>query len=398
MAVGPTGNNSMNFSALGKPVHRASYSSEDTAHPHARPWLGAWFTGIVAALALFAGADFLIRGLANSTHLASQAVDIQAPDTYLAKLALVHQFPGRAIAVIGDSQIVGHAMAEHGDPYWRQHTLDRALIAKLAANPLTSEYFAVNFGANGLLPADIEVMAGDVSNAGAAAIVFNISLRSFSAAFNKPDTEFARPWLKTLCRDTHLSLPRACDGAGISGRIQEFLTQHWRLYQLLGMLEDRFIGGRLRDALVNLTNQALSGARSSEDVDDMLLLMLRARARFASVSFNEAHLEARALARTLLALRQSSIPTVIYYSPENPAQFSEIMDPERAARNRSALLSAVNSYASPQLIVAPPIDVPAENFLDYMHVNADGYRIVAARLFADLTELLRSPNAALDVR
>jgi lysophospholipase L1-like esterase len=42
--------------------------------------------------------------------------------------------------------------------------------------------------------------------------------------------------------------------------------------------------------------------------------------------------------------------------------------------------------------------VPAENFLDYMHVNADGYRIVAARLFADLTELLRSPNPALDVR
>ena len=388
----------MNIPALGKPPHQPSCSSEGAGRPPARLWLGAWFTGIVAALAVFTGADVLIRGFANSTRLAAQSIDIQAPDTYLAKLALVHHFPGRAIAVIGDSQIVGHAMAEHGDTNWRQHTLDRALSEKLAANPPTSEYFAVNFGANGLLPADIEVMAGDIANAGAAAIVFNIGLRSFSAAFNKPDTEFARPWLKTLCRDTHPSLPRTCDGAGISGRIQEFLAQHWRLYQLLGMLEDRFIGGRLRDALVNLTTEALSGAGSSEDMDDVLLLMLRARARFASVSFDKSHLQARALARTLLALRRLSIPTVIYYSAENPVQFSEVMDLERAARNRSALLFAVSSYASPQLIVAPPIDMPAEDFLDYMHVNADGYRIVAAHLFVDLTELLRSTNAALDVR
>jgi lysophospholipase L1-like esterase len=358
-----------------------------------------WLSATLAALAFFIGADRLVTSLVKSSEVAAQAVDIETPETYLAKLDLVRDHPGRTIAAIGDSQIVGYTMAEHGDPLWRQHTLDRALETRLRTNPGTSDALVVNFGANGLLPADIELVARDVVNAGAAAIVFSVSLRSFSADFNKPNGEFARPWLsKTLCRDKPKSLPHRCDEEGVTGTVRRLLYKHWNLYRLSDLLQERFLGGGLSQSLVNLADYAHNNwvrSRQDEDVGYELLLMLRARSRFDTVSFSEEHRQAQALGRTLDMLRRSAVTTAVFYSTENPVQFPQIMDPRRAAASRLNLLAFIQSFASSRLTVLPPLDdLPVHDFLDFMHLDADGYRILADHLTPLLAGSIDSTDAA----
>src|SRR4051794_30903240 len=105
---------------------------------------------LAAALAIVC--DFGAGHAVYGSGILAEAMDIASPDTYLAKLNMLHRHRGLRVALVGDSQVVGEAMRDHGDAAWREHTLDRALEHQLRATAQFEGALVVSLGANGLLP------------------------------------------------------------------------------------------------------------------------------------------------------------------------------------------------------------------------------------------------------
>lgn len=355
-----------------------------------RIWL--WLLAAAAAIGCFVMVDRLVASNLYEAHALAEAVDIESTDTYLAKLELIRRHPGPVVAVIGDSQVVGETMAEHGDRSWRSHTIDRQLQQRLSADPALKSALVVNLGANGMLPADMEFVARDALKAGADAIITNVSIRSFSADFDKAEAAMARPWLARLCRDAQDALPRSCDEASWSKRTRDLLASHWVLYRNLDFLQERYLGGSYREALHTLTRflpRYLADPDAASPPGDELVLLFRARARFESVAFSDQHLQAQALKRTLDFVRGAGAHAIVFYSTENPTQIGQLMAPAKAEENRQKILSFLQGYASEKLVMVPPLpELSARFFLDFMHLDADGYRILAQHLSQPLARLL----------
>lgn len=347
-----------------------------------------WIFGIAAAALLVVIIDWQL-GLASSrSDLVVEAVDVHTPETYLAKLTELHDRPWPRIVLIGDSQVVGATMAEHGDGDWRRHTLDRQIEARLRRVPGFANATVVNIGANGLLPADEEWVVKDAIAAGANAVVLNVSIRAFSKDFDRPEDEFARPWLVKLCRESGAPLPRDCTRAGL-GRLSAWLGDAWWTYRVLDLIETRFLGGPLKDLLPNAANRLFRRLRGGEPPDDdaSLALMLRARARFESVDFDPGHRQVVALKRMLNELAKTA--SVVYYTKENPLLFNQLMEPAKAEHVRQQILAALEGASGHSLRVMPPVaDLRVSDFLDFMHLNQHGYSIMADHIVPALRELL----------
>lgn len=334
--------------------------------------------------------DNLIGDAADRSGIIAQAVDIVSPETYLAKLGLIRHHRGRTVAVIGDSQIVGETMSQRGDQSWRDHTLDRNIQRQLNLDPSLRDVLVVNLGINGLLPCDLRYVVHDALDAGASALVFNVGMRGFSSDFETAGTMSVRPWLARLCRK-HGEV-QLCDETSR-------LLNKSRLYEITDLLQQRFLGGPLRDAIVTATDAAfdrwLRPAADSEDVENSLTLMIRARSRFDSVSFNSDRLQVEALYQTLEEIQARNAKSVVFYTTENNQEFDQIMDHDRAARIRSRILSFLARYASPILKVVPPLEtIPPEHFLDFMHLDAQGYHIVAQRIAPLVSVLLKKASVS----
>ena len=153
--------------------------------------------------------DILIGDVVDRSGIIAQTVDIVSPETYLAKLNSIRRHDGRTVVVIGDSQIVGETMSQRGDRAWHDHTLDRNIQRELHLDPSLRDVLVVNLGVNGLLPADLKYVVHDALDAGASALVFNVSMRGFSSDFETADTMSVRPWLARLCRERGEAQP--CD-------------------------------------------------------------------------------------------------------------------------------------------------------------------------------------------
>ncbi len=356
----------------------------------------ATLIGVVAMFFLAAAAaDRLVARVVDGSRVAAEAVDITSPEVYLAKLSLIRRHKGRSVVVIGDSQIVGETMGQHGDPSWHDHTLDRALESRLERDPSFSDVLVVNLGINGLLPTDLEFMARDALDAGASALVFNVSIRSFSADFNTAQSASARPWMAKLCRERGQVKP--------CGALERLFNESF-LYQSVDLLQQRFLGGPMRDAVVNGADEAFKRWLRPADADEEnaegdLVLMIRARSRFDTVSFDQHGLQVGALRRTLDEIRAREAKAVVFYTTENHAQFDQIMDPAHAGQVRNQVLAFLNGYASPSLQVVPPLEnVAAEHFLDFMHLDAQGYQILAERLTPLVAGLLGASSALSPAR
>ena len=228
--------------------------------------------------------------------------------------------------MIGDLQIVGETMSQRGDWAWHDHTLDRNIQRELHLDPSLRDVLVVNLGVNGLLPADLKYVVHDALDAGASALVFNVSMRGFSSDFETTDTMSVRPWLARLCRERGEAQP--CDE-------KDRLLNKSRFYETMDLLQQRFLGGPLRDAIVTASNAAFDRwlrPADSEDVEGSLTLMIRARSRFDSVSFDPGSLQVRALHQTFDEIQARNGRTVVFYTTENGLEFDQIMDHDRATR------------------------------------------------------------------
>ena len=217
-------------------------------------------------------------------------------------------------------------MAEHGDRSWRSHTIDRQLQQRLSADPALKSALVVNLGANGMLPADMEFVARDALKAGADAIITNVSIRSFSADFDKAEAAMASPGSPGSAA-THRMLRRAAATRlhGRSGRVT--------CWHPIGSCTGTWTFCRSAIWAAPIGKPCTRSPGSCPAIWPTLTLprrpatsscsLFRARARFQSVAFSDEHLQAQALKRTLDFVRGAGAHAIVFYSTENPTQIGQ---------------------------------------------------------------------------
>ena len=156
------------------------------------------------------------------------------------------------------------------------------------------------------------------------------------------------------------------------------------------------LGGLSGTQLLRPATRRLTGGLdppTAKMCEGSLTLMIRARSRFDSVSFDPGSLQVRALHQTLDEIQARNGRTVVFYTTENGLEFDQIMDHDRATRIRSQILSFLAPYASPTLKIVPPLEtIPVEHFLDFMHLDAQGYRILAQHIAPLVSDLLKQAS------
>jgi hypothetical protein len=236
---------------------------------------------LVAILALV---EFAVRRSVVKTRIMTDVVDILTPSTLAAKVRYLTEQKGMRIALLGDSLVAGQVMREHGDTKWRKHTISADLQRRFNERGRRSAS-VMNFGMNGLLPADIETLVDAILPTRPDVIVIDVSLRSFSRDFAAADAQHSRNWLKPgMMFKPSGSVKMLPDQIGPSKAIERLLLNRWTTYRLRDHLRARYLDGEPKDALMQLrTNitQLRTVAAPQGPAAEMKLL-LQVRSRYAS--------------------------------------------------------------------------------------------------------------------
>lgn len=284
------------------------------------------------------------------------AIDTGKPAEFDLKLSHLKTLSGKKIVLIGDSFILGESLIPVTGPDWRKHTLDKKLDACLKtdnkAHNNTSEYHVVNFGLNGLLPADIEHMLPAFETAGADLVMFNINNRSFSYDFNAKETRNSRKWISSYTANT-ANLWQQNSGRFALLKRYSFLEtpKDWGLRQARSFL-----------ALFGPID--IKSDRLSKGV-----LLLKLKSRYSGASYDpQISIQAKALISILQSPKVAAFLTI-----EDASQFNSVADPtmqDQLTKERSALINNINGNAQ---ILPNPDDLMPEDYIDLVHVTPSGY-------------------------
>ena len=343
---------------------------------------------ITLCVFLFAG-EVLARYLTVAFSLAETQVDVQTPSQLFAKIEWFARHPGQKIAVIGDSVVYGATMGQHGHENWRHDTLSRQLQALY-----DEETLVMNFGMNGLLPADSFILGKILTQAGADALVVNIGLRAFSADFANPDKAFSRPWLKHMAWQNsrvifaHEEVRDILHDSALS--LEAFLKQNSALYQMLELAQMYLFDGKPHD-WIKTTHSQLNAAwqKTNTGLSPDILLQLQTKSRFSTIGLRPDTPQVNALQNILSG--EWGIPTVVFYAKENPAQIETLIRKKKFDDFHDALdrlVSAAAASGEHVSYLSAPAELRPEHFLDLVHVNSVGYSIYARAIKKELDKIL----------
>jgi lysophospholipase L1-like esterase len=334
---------------------------------------------VAIVLLSLTGLDVLVTGVARNTTLADPPVDIQHPTTLLAKLDRLRAAPGAKVVLLGDSLIHGGILAEFGDADWRTNGLDHQLADEVerrtGVRPLV-----MNLGMNGALPADLEVLAELVAACGVDWVILDVHLRPFSADFSPPDRRMSRPWLREMRVDSAGRVRWRPDGPGgwVSGR----------LCDVSGIAGSRgLVRENLRSSIA-ARQPVLRPSAPQTDTDgevQALVKLAQLKARLRTLDLGPEAPQAAAFRRLLAGLAERGQRHIVFYAKENPALRDDVVDPGQYANWYAAVVGTVQAGQGPGGRFVPPMgELQPEHFLDFTHVNAQGYRIMARRLAGEL--------------
>ena len=285
------------------------------------------------------------------------------------KMAQFAAQSGPKIAVLGDSFVYGAAMADAVGPDWRAFGLDSALarcLSERRAEGTGRPLHVANFGNNGLLPADLSVIADHVMAAGADLVLINVNVRSLSQDFNTEQDQFRYAWLRN-----------EENGTDFFDRTLASLELAKTMYidHEVAVL-DNWIDARLDRIL------ARSVDLPRDDTPDFgeLNVLLQLKRRISTSTFDtDQSIQAAELADLLAQ------PSVYGFQIEmNPQLVRTVMDAE--TRNRlDEELVRFNAETGDKILVAPQ-DLQHEDFIDLLHVLPSGYEKYAATLCAQIAE------------
>ena len=291
--------------------------------------------GLVVLLAL------LDRGMAvvvDRSKCPADLVDIQTPSILNAKLEYLRRFPVYKVAMLGDSVVFGHALAEHGDRQWREHNIARLIEERIRREVPERDVLVMNLALNGALPADVDRMEQFVAACGMDLLIFDVGLRSFSPDFSRPEAVYSRPWLAQMSYgpDGRFAIRHSSPSPGqtVEETAAELALQYSAFYRVRDFLQYRFLDGPPREAVAAFRvrlNQAL-GAPAQPAEDDEIVLLLKAQRRFQGINLAADNPQRQALERLLARMAASRQKTLVFYAKEDPARIDDLLEPERYRR------------------------------------------------------------------
>ena len=236
----------------------------------------------------------------------------------------------------------------------------------------------LNLGINGALPADLELLTRQLALCGIDVLVLDTHLRPFSGDFTAPGEQMARPWLADL------PLPEA-DVSGVTGTglRRSAVLAHRDLVQAR-VMHSRWMrtGSELRRRVIG----------TSSDDDNFLaeqVLLMKLKHRLASVDLSAENPQRLAMERLLGFATAQGIPTLVFYARENPELLSSLIDNESYAEHYAKLVAIIDADASPLRSYVPPVEALNPSlYLDFSHLDAQGYEILADAMMPELLRLL----------
>jgi len=348
--------------------------------------------GLVVLLALM---NWGMAVVVERSNCPADLVDIQTPSILYAKLEYLRRFPGYKVAMLGDSVVFGHALAEHGDPLWREHNIGCLIEERIRREVPDRDVLVMNLALNGALPADVDRMEQFAASCGMDLLIFDVGLRSFSSDFSRPEAVYSRPWLARISYGPggRLALGRSSPSLGqaVEGAAVSFALQYLPLYRLRDLLQYRFLDGPPREAVAALRlrlNRAL-GAPARPAEDDEIVLLLKAQRRFQGINLAADNPQRHALERLLARVAASRQKALVFYAKEDPARIDNLIDPERYRGLRAELDGLIAHYTGPDLVYQPPLaSLQPQDYLDHSHVTYAGYQLLAAAMWDRLRPLV----------
>ncbi|WP_338831765.1 hypothetical protein [Bradyrhizobium sp. 27S5] len=345
--------------------------------------------GLLVAAVVVSGFLVLFDTLARRIERSSKVldvVDIQSPSTLALKVRRLAAFPGRKVVLLGDSLVAGQVLAEHGDKDWRQHTISK-LLQERYDGVQPGSTMVMNLGMNGILPADLETLSDSLIELRPDAVIMDISLRSFSMDFAAADAMCSRPWLRPgLKFDQAGGLVSLSDASGISS-FDRALIELWPSYRIRDFVQARWLKGEPKDLAWALRNRIEKSGAEQETAGPAaeMRLLLQVRGRYASANLEAANPQFEAWLRTLRKLKAAKLKTIVFYATETPRLLPSLMEPEQYNLLAGKLeRSAGEGAPIVSYLPANPV-LTDDQFLDHVHVDADGNRIYAASLWRALT-------------
>ncbi len=376
--------------------------SDTTARPsQQRFWRELGAVALIVAL-VFVVVDFALPGWERRL-VVDEVADLNSPAALGAKLKYLRDFPGQRIALLGDSVVLGRVLADGGDADWRQKTL-AALLTEHVAKQSSEPTAIVNLSFNGALPADLAEVGRLLEGVNPHLIVADIGLRAFSADFSAGPQAFTRPWLPrvqwTPDGSVRIWPERLTWASRQESRLDSWLARHWRAYRLRELARQTICDGELRriveplrQRLIRAGGGSLAVQQSTEERENAELdLLMKARSRYQTIALNDEHAQTRGLRQLLATVQSHGWPTLVFFTWESPDVREALLDREPYAARRQELQALIQPYLSERVRFSPGLEsLPADRYLDHIHIDAAGYRALVDSLQSDLDALLALP-------
>lgn len=329
-----------------------------------------------------------------SYNVPKKIIDIQTPSTLYCKLDYLNKFQGKKIVLIGDSVIYGRAMLEDGDKEWHEHTISAYLEREFSKHWRDEPVLILNLGMNGALPTDIEQCIKLLKPIKIDILILDITLRSFSNDFSSEETLFSRPWLKQLSFDQNgkynYSIVRNDFFSIIENTMQNFLVNNSALYRYRDYLQWLFFNAEPAHAIKSWRDQLNKRLQNLPSIDeDPLILALKAKNRYSSVNFSKDNPQRNAFERLLRSLNERKQKTIVFYAKEDSEKIYNIIDQDQHESLLSDLRTLIESVSSQDILYIPSlVDLSIEHYVDYVHLNKEGYRLLAEGLYSLIAPIL----------
>lgn len=316
------------------------------------------------------GALHVFGGKALGTHFAARgsASEVETAAQLRAKLDYAAALPGRKIALVGDSFILGESLNPSLGPDWRGQTLDQKLSTCLTQLSPSNPVHVVNFGLNGLLPEDMRRMLPELE-AVSDLVVVNINSRSFASDFNGDENRNSRDWIAA-------DLP-------VQTSLIEHNASRFALLKRYGFSESpQNWGDRLAQSFFGVFGPIeTKSTRISEGI-----LMLKLKSRYSGASYDPAVSEqAVALAELLAKPNVAAFRTI-----EDASRFKRAADAPTRARLNAELERLIADQSAGDKLLPSPTDLTPDDYLDLVHVTPSGYekysQAMCKSLYSRLTQ------------
>ncbi len=337
-----------------------------------------WRLALLAMAATLALAEIAAR--AAAPRLAAGADDLSSPGAYAAKWAAMKRAGGETIAVLGDSVALGDTLRAHGERDWRARNLDAALSDALAAEGAPARI--ANFAANGLRPADLAAATRDLLAAGVRRFVVVVGLRGLSSDFEPETARHEFSWRARLDLSCGSALcPQSAAETGASAAASAV----WAARGAADLGLRRLLDGPLAGVL---TRWRAAGRLASDD--HALLIALQAGQRFRSAAIAPDRIQTRALRDLLEAARGAGARVALVYATENPDYLAQLAPPATIEAARAGLAALAAEFPDTTIWIGPDAGAAHDDFVDFVHPGAKGYRRLAGRIAPALV----APQAA----